>query len=137
MVSPKTGMQEHIDHKEENKRREAAKKKEILLDRVQQLREDLTIGEDPRFQSLEKMWLADRNVSQGKMLTSLDTNEVFAARGLYGAYTIVLEWRNTIKANIKSINNQIHECDLVINPLEDSDKDTKGRMDMTDIKPAG
>lgn len=133
---PKSSRDEFIGQMGDKKRREAGARKEGLLSDLDTLRHTLTLKDDERFLTLSKLWNTECKVHQQAMLTAHDTNKVFSARGLYGAYHLVLNWQADIKGKIKKINSEIHECDEILDPTEPS-VTGKGQMDMNDTKPAG
>ena len=108
MTEQTTGRDTHIGKQTEKERRKAGAKKEELYKSLESFRTTLSIGDDPRFKKLEALWSIDRSVHQKTMLTSHDTNEVFSSRGLFGAFTIVLDWRNSFQVLIKATNIQIN-----------------------------
>ncbi len=132
---PLSGKDRHIFDQQQKAKQKAGKEKESLLGSIEKLRDVLTLGDDPRLVNLEKVWRTSQTISQQGMIQSYNTNEVFSARGFFGAYSIVLDWRNDIKNKIKALNGQIYALDAVINPIEGGTVEGNV-MDTDDTTPA-
>lgn len=133
---PETGIHEHMSHQNRVAKLEAGKKKEQLLNELEDCKDMLTLKEDERFKKLCRSWAEHCNIAQGKMFMTMDPNEMFSHRGVFKAYTLVLDWKTDLQNRIKEIRKQINAQDNILNPVETEDR-VSGVMDMSNNKPAG